>query len=351
MKGKRITYIDVAKAVALFFVVLGHLPLKQPVFNFIFSFHMPLFFILSGMTINLDKYNNIFDYIKKKAKQCLIPYFVFSIIGVIISYFITDWKAEITLGEVLRGFIYRAQPELFHVGQVWFLVCLFVASIMFYVVEKYIIKNRSKLFSFITYIILSVIAFNIMKIVNIQELIKLPFESISRLPFKIDAALMALIFIKIGYITTKYKVIDKIGKIDNIFYIPLLVILLIINIFMGTRVNGYVNLCDCIYGSYLNYFIASISGSLVVILIAYKINYNKILNFYGKNTLVMFAIHSMFISLTEFIIGKLPITLEIDNIYINILRTILILIMLIPVTYLYNYIKSYINQYKIVRIK
>lgn len=222
---------------------------------------------------------------------------------------------------------------------------------MFYVVEKYIIKNRSKLFSFITYIILSVIAFNIMKIANIQELIKLPFESIGRLPFKIDAALMALIFIKIGNISTKYKVIDKIGKIDNIFYIPLLVLLLIINIFMGTRVNGYVNLCDCIYGSYLNYFVASISGSLVVILIAYKINYNKILNFYGKNTLVMFAIQSMFISLTEFIIGKLPITLEIDNIYINILRTIVILIMLVPVTYLYNYIKNYINKYKIVKIK
>ena len=65
----------------------------------------------------------------------------------------------------------------------------------------------------------------------------------------------------------------------------------------------------------------------------------------------MFAIHSMFISLTKFIIEKLPITLEIDNIYINILRTIVILIMLVPVTYLYNYIKNYINQYKIVRIK
>ena len=350
MKGKRITYIDIAKALALFFVVLGHLPIKQPAFNFIFSFHMPLFFILSGMTLNIYKYNFI-DFIKKKAKQIIIPYIIFSIIGVIICYFIPDWKNGITMHRIFELFVYKTQPELFHVGQLWFLICLFVANIMFYVVEKYIIKNRSKLFSFITYIILSIIAFNIMNIINIPGIIKLPINSITRLPFKIDSALMALIFLKIGNTITKYKVIDRIGKLDNIEYILVSLILILTNVFMGPKVNGYVNLCDAIYGNYINYFVASITGSLFFILLAYKINNNKILNFIGKNTLVIFAIHSMFIALTKFIIEKLPISIEMDNIYINILRAIIILIMTIPFVYIYNHIKKYICQYKIIKIK
>ena len=50
---KRVEYIDIAKGIALFLVVWGHLvPDDSTVFRIIFSFHMPLFFILSGMTLN-----------------------------------------------------------------------------------------------------------------------------------------------------------------------------------------------------------------------------------------------------------------------------------------------------------
>lgn len=49
---KRILWIDYAKAFAMFFVVIGHVNSGNYLTNWIYSFHMPLFFFLSGITLN-----------------------------------------------------------------------------------------------------------------------------------------------------------------------------------------------------------------------------------------------------------------------------------------------------------
>ncbi len=50
-EGKRIHWIDIARGMAMDLVVIGHLGLKNQFVQWIYSFHMPLFFILSGMTM------------------------------------------------------------------------------------------------------------------------------------------------------------------------------------------------------------------------------------------------------------------------------------------------------------
>ena len=53
----RNNYLDVAKGMALFLVVLGHLVrARGTVFTWIFSFHMMLFFFISGYVFDSDKY-------------------------------------------------------------------------------------------------------------------------------------------------------------------------------------------------------------------------------------------------------------------------------------------------------
>lgn len=343
VKKIRLDYIDIAKAIALFFVVLGHLPLKGQVFDWIFSFHMPLFFILSGMTLNIDKYKNIFEYIKKKVKQLLIPFAIFMCLGLIITLIVKDWRANLTLHNLVFDLFYRTQPEIIHVGQIWFLMCLFMSSIMFYAVEKYIVKDKSKLFTAVVYILISILAYNILKITVIKDVISIPFNT-SRLPFKIDSALMALVFIKIGHTITKYNVIEKVGKKSILKTIIILLALFFINGVTGMYLNKYVNICDCIYKSYINYLIAAITGSLFIILLSYKINKNRLLVFFGKNTLIMFAVHSLFIELTKYLISISPVSIDINSMYVSVGRTFVILAMLVPVTYLYNFIKKKIKK-------
>ena len=51
MDKKRIAYIDKAKGVAILLVILGHCcgSVEEPINRFVLSFHMPLFFFLSGL--------------------------------------------------------------------------------------------------------------------------------------------------------------------------------------------------------------------------------------------------------------------------------------------------------------
>ena len=63
----RIEWIDVCKGLGIFLVVIGHTSIaqiSQTVYNWIYSFHMPMFYMLSGMMLNDSKYSDFRSYIK-----------------------------------------------------------------------------------------------------------------------------------------------------------------------------------------------------------------------------------------------------------------------------------------------
>lgn len=52
---KRLVFVDVAKAIAIFLVVLGHVVSSNTTTKLVlYSFHMPLFFILSGFFFSMN---------------------------------------------------------------------------------------------------------------------------------------------------------------------------------------------------------------------------------------------------------------------------------------------------------
>ena len=46
---ERLDYIDRARGVLIILIVIGHVWQSGPVFDVIYAFHMPAFFIISGM--------------------------------------------------------------------------------------------------------------------------------------------------------------------------------------------------------------------------------------------------------------------------------------------------------------
>lgn len=85
MNTNRLRYIDFAKGVAILLVVMGHIVqynLKgdsaNKIFNFIYSFHMPLFFFLSGYVAALRYegvcFERVLTFIKKKFISLLVPF-------------------------------------------------------------------------------------------------------------------------------------------------------------------------------------------------------------------------------------------------------------------------------------
>lgn len=86
---KRIQFVDSLKGFAIICVVWGHSiqhfrnghdAFTNPMFEIIYSFHMPLFFLISGMFFKSSLKYNFRKFFKKKAGQLLLPCFVWAVI-------------------------------------------------------------------------------------------------------------------------------------------------------------------------------------------------------------------------------------------------------------------------------
>lgn len=74
---KRLEYVDIMRGIAITLVVAGHviqfngIPTNNPTFEFIYSFHMPLFFAISGYIIQkvtkLESWQQYGKFLKKKS--------------------------------------------------------------------------------------------------------------------------------------------------------------------------------------------------------------------------------------------------------------------------------------------
>lgn len=143
-RKKRVEWIDIAKGFAMILVVIGHTAFstsKQEILRaMIFSFHMPLFFILSGMTLSFaDNWKQLMNKTVKDVKNLLIPYVVCYILSTIIGLFFapSNITNKYYFTANLLGFIYASGVpttfgtyEVFSAGAIWFFVCLFCARLL-----------------------------------------------------------------------------------------------------------------------------------------------------------------------------------------------------------------------------
>lgn len=137
--------IDIAKGIGILLVIVGHtggLPADTYIHHFIYSFHMPLFFILGGF---LFKPSNIVTHIRKDAKRLLLPY-VFSV------FLLTLWFVILGIKYDNYGMVWRTlQTGLFGSGQyhaspiwgnyptigmIWFLLAMFWCRVTYNMIAK-----------------------------------------------------------------------------------------------------------------------------------------------------------------------------------------------------------------------
>ena len=132
MAKERVTYLDMAKGVGILLVILGHeadLPLAAR--QFVTSFHMPLFFILSGMAVCLtgEKERPFSQILKRKSRSIMRPYFIFSVLCLIMEVFCAGVLKNVlweTVREHLWATVCLAGASVF-----WFLPALFFGELLF----------------------------------------------------------------------------------------------------------------------------------------------------------------------------------------------------------------------------
>lgn len=89
MNQNRNYWLDIAKGIAIILMVAGHTSIPGVVSHFIYAFHMPLFFIASGLVSNYEK-DSLVDYIKHKSYTLLLPFVCYSAIVSFLMYSIEE---------------------------------------------------------------------------------------------------------------------------------------------------------------------------------------------------------------------------------------------------------------------
>lgn len=297
----RKTEIDVAKGFTLFLVVFGHvLESHGTLFNWIFTFHMPAFFFLSGMTFRPEKYRNYGHFLKDKWKKRIVPYFIITLIGFLICMIRPDYRTPVLedgLRYQLTWIFYYAQPKNLYIGQVWFLVGLFMAEWISYTWFRIFGKCplTVKCYSLLALALLAV---------NIRR-IDVFLPAMGRLPWKIDTGFGAAVFVIAGYYANQNRIFEKMRPAVW-FLIPLCTWF---SYYFGPKLSGYVNICDCVYSAAPYYFTAAFLGITALILTADLFKNSRFWQYCGRYSLPLFASQTFAIYLViEIIAWKTGIT-------------------------------------------
>ena len=141
---KRNTEIDIMKGIAILCVMIGHSSwLPANILTIICSFHMPLFFLISGyfQKTHEEVHQNWGGYIRNNAKQLIIPYAVVACVSCIWGVFSSIYKSDGSIFvHVLASNViaWDSQWGIFDhwEGPTWFLLALFWARLFFYWLSK-----------------------------------------------------------------------------------------------------------------------------------------------------------------------------------------------------------------------
>ena len=128
----RIGWVDAAKGLAILLVIVGH-TVESGTFtrNIIFSFHIPLFFLLSGYTFRPSaNWADFFYRVKKDAVRLLVPYVLSGLVIALVKIFYRHLAPLPVLRDMAEALIWGSGTgDGIHesIGVLWFLISLFGA--------------------------------------------------------------------------------------------------------------------------------------------------------------------------------------------------------------------------------
>lgn len=290
LKKERTEWIDLARGWAIILVVFAHNPIPMKISSYIYSFHVPLFFIISGFLLHSGLSKRPADFVKNKVMRLAVPYLFFSLIGYV--YWVIarhlGWEQGANLTNVmipLNGTFMAIRDSLFmtHNSALWFICSLFVSELAFYAIFKVVKGDKFLLVATIFAVLVVGMIYNTL--------------DGAALPWAIDTIPIVLVFLGFGYFLHEYyprwKKIKSRQKYARWSTLASMTMVSVVSWLLITKTPAHlVDMYYGIYGNFVLYFVAAFSGSLVVMLIFESfIPKFKQLAYVGSNSLIIYALH------------------------------------------------------------
>lgn len=274
-----------AKGYGIILVIISHLEIERFGFTRIYSFHMPLFFFLSGYVFR-DR-GSFREFFMKKLRSIVIPYFCLGI-PILISKAVNQHYSSDELLSVFLQFLIQKR-----LWTLWFLASLLWLNLFYFVIHRHctgwVIAGMCVVFP-----ILGLLFYH---------------TGHRALFWNMDVFMMALPFFASGhYLSThpqKIAFLTK-TKISTAFYLILFLLINFVCDSLSVGISGTIlDMSYNLYGvPYLSYP-AAFAG-IFAMLIAAQLGTIEPIRYIGENSLLYFAWHKPIM---------IPITLKIMNLF------------------------------------
>lgn len=319
LKPVRDSQLDILKGIGILFVVYAHICISSSS-AFLYLFHMPLFFFLSGAALSFA--SNLNFSFKKRFRRIMVPYFIFSVLSFIYWCFFElkfrsvhnikilpgilssiDWRIQ----QFLNIFIAFSQKDAFLYNVVlWFLPCLFVSMLVYIVIQKTLGRHM---------------------VWGIGGLAMIPFVFPHiMLPWCSELALIALPFIYMGrYLYFKVKALNIVVG-GGIFLLLGYVIIYFINPHVDMRIHET--------GDWWSFY--SIAFAFIFALCIFSkllVGKDKVFEWLGRNSLTIMCIHEPLKRIILVVVSRisgLEISIIRSSVLMSLLCTCFLIMLLFP---------------------
>ncbi len=322
MESKRIEWVDVCRGLAILAIFIGHVGNTDIVTTFVFRYHIPLFFFLSGFFYNKRRILSIKEYLVECFKGTLIPYIFFCSLG-IVFYIVTQGSPLVIAKTYLKQAFFGIRIHIDFGGQLWFFTCLFSIQILYYLLNRII---KKKVLLVIITLISALLSAVILKMPNVPSVF-----------FNIDSALYYTLFYCVGDIV--YPKIENLALFNkNLLHKRIIQLLCIIILMFTFYVYGkyqnfdvmlmkiaYIMPFDILITYAFQFFTIFVTFILIAanIIVSFALRQSKFLLNIGKNTLILCGLESISVIIVYSILSFLGINVKTDIILYKVIIVVL----------------------------
>ncbi|HJB74946.1 MAG TPA: acyltransferase family protein [Candidatus Eubacterium faecale] len=315
--AKRVRWIDYAKGIAIILVLVAHALSGANWFNiWAYSFHLPVFFILSGLLLSYRKMAQPFGkLLKKYLKSLILPYYLIAFAVLLVELAKDLIQKDFSRQNALS--LLSEWAFMIGIKADWFLPCLFFAILINLLVFK--LFRGNKILYPAAILCVAVAAYFI------------PKES--RLLNVLLHGCVAALFVCVGVMLSELKSnFKKVLRFIKKYKVLFTFVLLALNVLL-TVLNGKVSLSEFNFGkNYVLYLINGVVGSLFLLLLCKCIEKPKLrlINYCGKNSLVIMAVHMEIMALVGAVLAFLLPETSALFICLNIIISFVVSVLCIP---------------------
>lgn len=290
-------HITIAKAIGIILMVTCHAGIPNAhITNFIYVFHMPLFFFCSGYFFKeISQWNNLQQFVSRRFSGLYIPYLKYSFAFILLNNLFfqlyicnTAYGLDDYIWHSIRAVTMNEYEELM-LRPFWFLKSLLLSSISIAILS-FICNKHRKFFHAKTML---VIAFAITMFFMFWNL---------RLPLIGNCSLITfgMVYLYSGYIYRQHEVHLQLNK-------SMLIILFMVVLLGSLYFQGIIDMRYTTTANTIPYYVLSILGIIFVFDISKRFNNslpNKVKNplyYIGNHTMPVLALHLLIFKLGNFI--------------------------------------------------